>query len=71
MVEPIQAEGGDRHFSPEFLKALRKIADDREALLIFDEVQTGVGGTGTMWMYEQIGVTPDVVARHSVPGPAA
>ncbi|MFO0723046.1 MAG: L-lysine 6-transaminase [Myxococcota bacterium] len=62
VVEPIQAEGGDRHFSPEFLKALRKIADDREALLIFDEVQTGVGGTGTMWMYEQIGVTPDVVA---------
>jgi len=62
IIEPIQAEGGDRHFRPEFLRALRKICDDREALLVFDEVQTGMGGTGTMWMYEQIDVRPDLVA---------
>jgi L-lysine 6-transaminase len=62
IIEPIQAEGGDRHFRPEFLQALRRIADEREALLIFDEVQTGMGGTGTMWLYEQLGVVPDVVA---------
>jgi L-lysine 6-transaminase len=62
IVEPIQAEGGDRHLRPEFLRALRKICDEREAMLIFDEVQTGMGGTGTWWVYEQLGVTPDVVA---------
>lgn len=62
IIEPMQAEGGDRHFRPEFLQALRKVADEREALLIFDEVQTGMGGAGSMWWYEQAGVTPDVVA---------
>lgn len=62
LIEPIQAEGGDRHFRPEFLRALRRICDEREALLIFDEVQTGMGGTGTMWLYEQLDVRPDLVA---------
>lgn len=62
LIEPIQSEGGDHHFRPEFLQALRRIADDREALLIFDEVQTGMGITGTMWAYQQMGMIPDIVA---------
>ncbi|HYF01992.1 MAG TPA: aminotransferase class III-fold pyridoxal phosphate-dependent enzyme, partial [Patescibacteria group bacterium] len=62
ILEPIQAEGGDNHFRPEFLKRLRQICDEQEALLIFDEVQTGVGLTGTMWAHEQLGVTPDIMA---------
>ncbi|MES2767313.1 MAG: L-lysine 6-transaminase [Bacteroidota bacterium] len=62
ILEPIQAEGGDNHFRPEFLKELRRICDEQEALLIFDEVQTGVGLTGTMWAFEQLGVTPDILA---------
>ena len=62
IIEPIQGEGGDNHFRPEFLQALRNLADENEALLIFDEVQTGVGLTGSMWVHEQLGVTPDIMA---------
>ena len=62
LIEPIQGEGGDNHFRPEFLQQLRAIADENDALLIFDEVQTGVGLTGTMWAFQQLGVTPDIVA---------
>jgi L-lysine 6-transaminase len=62
IVEPIQGEGGDNHFRSEFLEQLRRIADEREAMLIFDEVQTGVGLTGSMWAFQQLGVTPDIVA---------
>ncbi len=61
LIEPIQGEGGDNHFRPEFLKALRRLADERGALLIFDEVQTGVGLTGTWWAHEQLGAAPDVI----------
>jgi L-lysine 6-transaminase len=61
LIEPIQGEGGDNHFRPEFLQALRKLADEREALLIFDEVQTGVGITGSWWCFQQLGVVPDVI----------
>jgi L-lysine 6-transaminase len=61
LIEPIQCEGGDRHFRPEFLAGLRRIADEREALLIFDEVQTGVGITGAWWAFQQLGVQPDVI----------
>lgn len=61
LIEPIQCEGGDRHFRPEFLRELRRIADDREALLLFDEVQTGVGATGQWWAFQRAGVMPDVV----------
>jgi L-lysine 6-transaminase len=57
LIEPIQAEGGDRH-----LQQLRGYADRYEALLIFDEVQTGFGTTGTMWAFQQMGVVPDIVA---------
>ena len=60
IIEPIQGEGGDTHFRPEFLVRLREICDEHEILLIFDEVQTGVGLTGSMWAFEQMGVTPDI-----------
>ena len=62
LIEPIQGEGGDNHFRPEFLQGLRRIADERDALLIFDEVQTGLGTTGEMWAFQALGVTPDLVA---------
>jgi L-lysine 6-transaminase len=62
IAEPIQGEGGDRHFRPEFFAAMRELCDERDALLIFDEVQTGCGLTGTPWAYQQLGVQPDVVA---------
>lgn len=62
LIEPIQAEGGDRHFRPEFLQELRRLADEHEALLIFDEVQTGLGATGTMWAFQGLDVVPDLVA---------
>jgi L-lysine 6-transaminase len=61
IIEPIQGEGGDNHFRNEFFQELRNIADENEALLIFDEVQTGVGLTGTMWAHQQLGVTPDIM----------
>ncbi|NNF58839.1 MAG: L-lysine 6-transaminase, partial [Rhodothermaceae bacterium] len=62
ILEPIQGEGGDNHFRPRFLQALRTLADENEALLIFDEVQTGVGLTGNFWAYQSLGVQPDVIA---------
>lgn len=62
VAEPIQGEGGDRHFRPEFFAAMRELCDRHDALLIFDEVQTGCGLTGTAWAYRQFGVQPDVVA---------
>jgi L-lysine 6-transaminase len=62
IAEPIQGEGGDRHIRGQFFAAMRKLCDEFDALLIFDEVQTGCGMTGTPWAYEQLGVTPDIVA---------
>lgn len=62
IVEPIQCEGGDRHLRPAFLQRLRDLCDERETLLIFDEVQTGMGSTGTWWYYQQLGVAPDLVS---------
>ncbi|HEY6561471.1 MAG TPA: L-lysine 6-transaminase [Polyangiaceae bacterium] len=61
LIEPIQGEGGDNHFRPEFLRALRRLADEREALLIYDEVQTGLGLTGKWWAYQHHGIAPDIV----------
>ncbi len=62
IIEPIQGEGGDNHFRREFFQELRKIADENDILLIFDEVQTGVGLTGKMWAYEHFEVAPDIMA---------
>ncbi len=61
LLEPIQAEGGDNHFRTEYLSGLRALADEFEALLIFDEVQTGLGMTGSWWAFQQLGVVPDIV----------
>ncbi|MCX7930498.1 MAG: L-lysine 6-transaminase [Chlorobi bacterium] len=61
IIEPIQGEGGDNHFRPEFLQQLRQICDTNDILLIFDEVQTGVGITGTWWAFEQMDVVPDIM----------
>jgi L-lysine 6-transaminase len=62
IIEPIQAEGGDNHFRPEFLRELRRLADEHDFLFIADEVQTGMGLTGEMWAMEHTGVMPDVIA---------
>ncbi|PKL76280.1 MAG: L-lysine 6-transaminase [Candidatus Melainabacteria bacterium HGW-Melainabacteria-1] len=62
IIEPIQSEGGDNHFRPEFLKALRQICNEQEIILIFDEVQTGIGITGKMWAFEHFpDAMPDIV----------
>jgi len=62
LIEPIQGEGGDRHFRPEFLRALRDLAHENRALLVFDEVQTGMGLTGRMWAHQHDDVRPDLMA---------
>jgi acetylornithine/N-succinyldiaminopimelate aminotransferase len=62
LIEPIQGEGGLRPATPEFLRALRRICDERDMLLIFDEVQTGVARTGKLFAHEWAGVTPDIMA---------
>jgi len=62
IIEPIQGEGGDNHFRGEWLKKLREICDENEILLIFDEVQTGLGTTGKVWCSQHFGVVPDLMA---------
>ena len=62
IAEPIQGEGGDNHMRPEFLRAIQQLCRDHDALFIMDEVQTGVGLTGTTWAYQQLGLEPDIVA---------
>jgi acetylornithine/N-succinyldiaminopimelate aminotransferase len=61
LIEPIQGEGGVRVASTTFLRGLRELADRNELLLVFDEVQTGIGRTGTLFAYERYGVVPDVM----------
>ena len=62
IAEPIQAEGGDNHLRPEFLQAMQALCHHYDALFVLDEVQTGVGITGTAWAYQQLGLEPDIVA---------
>lgn len=62
LVEPIQGEGGIRDASDEFLQGLRALCDEHDLLLIFDEVQCGVARAGTLYAYEQYGLTPDIMA---------
>jgi len=62
LIEPIMGEGGVRVVAPEFLRALRQLCDQHGLLLIFDEVQTGVGRTGELFAYQRSGVAPDIMA---------
>jgi L-lysine 6-transaminase len=62
IIEPIQGEGGDNHFRAEFFQELRRIADESEVILVFDEVQTGLGITGKIWCHEHFGIRPDILA---------
>ena len=64
IIEPIQGEGGDNHFRKEFLAELRNLANESDFLLIYDEVQTGVGVTGNMWAHQAFGdaVRPDIIS---------
>ncbi|SUP53232.1 Probable L-lysine-epsilon aminotransferase [Weeksella virosa] len=62
IIETIQGEGGDNYFRPEFLQKLRAICDENEILLIFDEVQTGIGMTGKMWAYQHYEIIPDIIS---------
>ncbi|MBW4891424.1 L-lysine 6-transaminase [Mucilaginibacter sp. HMF5004] len=64
IIEPIQSEGGDNHVRPEFLEQLRLLADEYEAMLIYDEIQTGVGLTGKFWCHQHFGdkARPDIIA---------
>ena len=62
IIEPIQGEGGDNHFRGEWLQKLRQICDENDILLIFDEVQCGMGATGRNWCCEHFDVMPDLLA---------
>ena len=64
IIEPIQGEGGDNHFRKEFLAEIRNLANESDFLLIYDEVQTGVGVTGNMWAHQAFGdaVRPDIIS---------
>ncbi len=62
LIEPIQGEGGVRPAPASFLSWLRELCDELDLLLIFDEVQCGLGRTGHLWAYQSVGVTPDILA---------
>src|SRR3989441_4574229 len=62
IIEPIQGEGGDNHFRGEWLQKLREICDENDILLIFDEVQCGMGATGKMWCCQHFDMLPDLLA---------
>jgi acetylornithine/N-succinyldiaminopimelate aminotransferase len=62
LIEPIQGEGGIRPASPEFIQGLRRICDENDLMLVFDEVQCGVARTGKLYAYEHYGVEPDILA---------
>ncbi len=62
IIEPVQGEGGDNHFRKEFFQYLRRVCDENDILLIFDEVQSGGGITGKMWAHEHFDVAPDLLA---------
>ena len=63
IIEPIQGEGGDNHIRPEFARQLRQVCDQEELILIYDEIQTGVGITGAFWAHEHFGddARPDII----------
>lgn len=61
IVEPVQGEGGIHVATPEFLRTLRELCDQHDAVLIFDEIQCGMGRTGTLWAHEASGINPDIM----------
>src|SRR5205823_14345428 len=61
LIEPVQGEGGVRTAPNSFFRALHQLCDDKGLLLIFDEVQTGMGRTGDLFAYKRLGVTPDIM----------
>ena len=61
IIEPVQGEGGIHPLDPELLAAAREACDAHDALLVFDEIQCGMGRTGTLWAWQQLGVEPDVM----------
>jgi L-lysine 6-transaminase len=60
ILEPIQGEGGDNHFRAEFFRAVRELCDENDILLVYDEIQTGLGLTGKMWAFQHYDVEPDI-----------
>jgi L-lysine 6-transaminase len=62
IIEPIQGEGGDNHFRPEFMQFLREITDENDIIFICDEIQTGVGVTGKFWGFQHTGIQPDILS---------
>jgi L-lysine 6-transaminase len=62
IIEPIQSEGGDNHFRPKFMQALRDLCSENSIIFILDEVQTGIGLTGRFWAHEYHGVQPDIIS---------
>lgn len=62
IIEPIQGEGGDNHYRPEFFQFLREITEENDIVFICDEVQSGVGITGKFWAHEHLGIKPDAIA---------
>jgi acetylornithine/N-succinyldiaminopimelate aminotransferase len=62
LIEPVQGEGGVRVVPPHFLRALRQLCDEHGLLLVFDEVQTGIGRTGDLFAYQHLGVEPDILS---------
>src|SRR4029078_7010167 len=67
LIEPLQGEGGVRAAPHAFYKAFRHLCDDNGLLLVFDEVQTGMGRTGELFAYKRVGVTPDVMSLAKAP----
>ena len=68
MIEPIQGEGGVNMATPEYMQTIRQLCDEKEALMILDEVQTGVGRTGSWFGYQHYGIKPDIITI-GIPGP--
>lgn len=62
IIEPILAEGGDKHLTSYFLQGLKKLCDEYEAMFILDEIQTGMGLTGAMWCHQALDFVPDIIA---------
>ncbi|HHH84548.1 MAG TPA: L-lysine 6-transaminase, partial [Firmicutes bacterium] len=62
LIEPVQGEGGDNHFRPEFMQALQGICRENDILFILDEVQSGLGITGKMWAHEHYDIQPDIIS---------